>query len=103
MRTRFLPSNRLFSAICALGFSLTVSLSAYAAPPLVEGGKVNGWDDPRMPTLSGLRRRGYTPEAIRDFCERIGVEPSGGLLRIGLVHYNTLEEIDRCLQVIERV
>src|SRR5207302_675775 len=39
---------------------------------LVEGGLVSGWDDPRMPTLAGLRRRGYTPEAIRDFCERIG-------------------------------
>ncbi len=40
---------------------------------LVEGGHVAGWDDPRMPTLAGIRRRGYTPEAIRDFCERIGV------------------------------
>jgi len=40
---------------------------------LVEGGHVAGWDDPRMPTLTGIRRRGYTPEAIRDFCERIGV------------------------------
>ena len=40
---------------------------------LVEGGKVSGWDDPRMPTLCGLRRRGYTPASIRNFCERIGV------------------------------
>ena len=40
---------------------------------LVEDGIVDGWDDPRMPTIAGLRRRGYTPEAIRDFCERIGV------------------------------
>ena len=40
---------------------------------LVEGGYVSGWDDPRMPTIAGIRRRGYTPEAIRDFCERIGV------------------------------
>ena len=40
---------------------------------LVNEGHVNGWDDPRMPTISGLRRRGYTPEAVRDFCGRIGV------------------------------
>ncbi len=40
---------------------------------LVEEGHVEGWDDPRMPTISGLRRRGYTPASIRDFCERIGV------------------------------
>ena len=44
---------------------------------LVEGGHVGGWDDPRMPTISGLRRRGYTPEAIRNFCERIGVAKRG--------------------------
>ena len=41
---------------------------------LVDEGVVSGWDDPRMPTISGLRRRGYTPESIRDFCSRIGVE-----------------------------
>ena len=40
---------------------------------LVENGQVAGWDDPRMPTLCGLRRRGYTPKSIRNFCERIGV------------------------------
>ena len=40
---------------------------------LVQEGHVAGWDDPRMPTISGLRRRGYTPEAIRDFCDRVGV------------------------------
>jgi glutaminyl-tRNA synthetase len=40
---------------------------------LVQGGHVRGWDDPRLPTLSGLRRRGYTPAAIREFCDRIGV------------------------------
>jgi glutaminyl-tRNA synthetase len=41
---------------------------------LVEGGYVNGWDDPRMPTVVGMRRRGFTPEGLRDFCKRVGVE-----------------------------
>ena len=45
---------------------------------LVEGGHVDGWDDPRMPTLAGMRRRGFTPEALRDFCERIGVTKNDG-------------------------
>ena len=55
-----------------LNLSQTV-LSKRKLLELVEQKQVNGWDDPRMPTLSGLRRRGYTPEAIRNFCERIGV------------------------------
>ncbi len=50
---------------------------------LVESGHVSGWDDPRMPTIAGLRRRGYTPEAIRDFCERIGVAQELGAGRRG--------------------
>ena len=45
---------------------------------------MRGWDDPRMPTLAGLRRRGYTPEAIRDFCERIGVTKAANLVEIAL-------------------
>jgi glutaminyl-tRNA synthetase len=49
---------------------------------LVEGGHVDGWDDPRMPTLSGLRRRGYTPVAIRDFCERIGVAKANSVVQL---------------------
>ena len=44
---------------------------------------MRGWDDPRMPTLAGLRRRGYTPEAIRDFCERIGVAKADSMVDIG--------------------
>ena len=46
---------------------------------LVEGGHVSGWDDPRMPTISGLRRRGFTPESIRAFCDRIGVTKFDGV------------------------
>ena len=48
---------------------------------------MRGWDDPRMPTLAGLRRRGYTPEAIRDFCERIGVAKSQQLVDVALLEH----------------
>ncbi len=57
---------------------------------LVERGLVSGWDDPRMPTLKGLRRRGYTPEAIRDFCRRIGVAKAASL--------NQVEQLESCLR-----
>ncbi len=62
---------------------------------LVEGGYVNGWDDPRMPTLSGLRRRGYTPEAIRDFCERIGVAKRDTWTEIALLEHSVREDLNR--------
>ena len=52
---------------------------------LVDEGKVDGWDDPRMPTIAGIRRRGYTPEAVRDFCERIGVAKANSTVDIGLL------------------
>jgi glutaminyl-tRNA synthetase len=54
---------------------------------LVEGGYVNGWDDPRMPTISGLRRRGYPPEVIREFCRRIGVAKSNSIVDIALLEH----------------
>ncbi len=59
---------------------------------LVEEGHVNGWDDPRLPTLSGLRRRGYTPEAIRDFCNRIGVSKADNLIEIGQLEYSIRDD-----------
>ena len=62
---------------------------------LVERGLVNGWDDPRMPTLSGLRRRGYTPEAIRAFCERIGVAKRDSTADIALLEYCIREVLNR--------
>ena len=62
---------------------------------LVDRGLVNGWDDPRMPTLSGLRRRGYTPEAIRTFCERIGVAKRDSTADIALLEYCIREDLNR--------
>ncbi|MGE5396114.1 MAG: glutamine--tRNA ligase/YqeY domain fusion protein, partial [Chitinophagales bacterium] len=62
---------------------------------LVEQKHVNGWDDPRMPTISGLRRRGYTPEAIRDFCERIGVAKSNSLVDVALLEHCIREDLNK--------
>jgi glutaminyl-tRNA synthetase len=61
---------------------------------LVEKGLVSGWDDPRMPTISGLRRRGYTPEAIKDFCERIGVAKSNSIVDIALLEHCIREDLN---------
>ena len=60
---------------------------------LVEKGIVSGWDDPRMPTVCGLRRRGYSPEAIRDFCERIGVAKADSMVDISLLEYCIREDL----------
>ena len=61
---------------------------------LVESGHVSGWNDPRMPTLSGFRRRGYTAEAIRDFCNRIGVAKSDNLVDIALLEYCLRQDLN---------
>jgi glutaminyl-tRNA synthetase len=62
---------------------------------LVQEGRVNGWDDPRMPTLSGLRRRGYTPAAIRDFCDRIGVAKKENIIDVALLEHCVREDLNR--------
>ncbi|MGH7832037.1 MAG: glutamine--tRNA ligase/YqeY domain fusion protein [Candidatus Binatia bacterium] len=62
---------------------------------LVQQGKVEGWDDPRMPTLSGLRRRGYTPQAIRNFCERIGVAKRNSMVDIAMLEHCVREDLNR--------
>jgi glutaminyl-tRNA synthetase len=62
---------------------------------LVEQGVVSGWDDPRMPTIAGLRRRGYTPEAIRDFCERIGVAKSDNVVELALLEHCVRDHLNR--------
>ncbi len=60
---------------------------------MVDDGVVEGWDDPRMPTIAGLRRRGYTPEAIRDFCERIGVSKANSLVDVALLEHCVREDL----------
>ena len=77
-----------------LNLTYTV-LSKRRLVQLVEGKYVNGWDDPRMPTLSGLRRRGYTPEAIRAFCERIGVAKRDNTVDIALLEHTLREDLNR--------
>ena len=62
---------------------------------LVEEGHVNGWDDPRMPTLSGLRKRGYTPEAIRDFCSRIGGTKSDNLVDVAMLEHCIRQNLNK--------
>ena len=69
-----------------LGMTNTV-MSKRKLRALVENNLVDGWDDPRMPTISGLRRRGYTPEAIRDFCEKIGVSKANSKVDSSLLDY----------------
>lgn len=61
---------------------------------LVQEKHVNGWDDPRMPTISGLRRRGYTPEAIREFCDRIGVSKRENVIDLGLLEFCLRQDLE---------
>jgi len=77
-----------------LNLSFTV-LSKRKLVQLVEEGHVGGWDDPRMPTLSGLRRRGYTPESIRNFCERIGVAKRDSMVDVALLEHSIREDLNK--------
>jgi glutaminyl-tRNA synthetase len=70
-------------------------LSKRKSLELINGGYVPGWDDPRMPTLRGLRRRGYTPEAIRDFCNRIGVNTRESIVDVRLLEHCLREDLNR--------
>jgi glutaminyl-tRNA synthetase len=65
---------------------------------LVKDGHVNGWDDPRMPTICGLRRRGYTPESIRNFADRIGVTKTDGITDVALLEYSIREDLNKRAQ-----
>ena len=76
-----------------LGINNTV-MSKRKLRKLVEDGYVNGWDDPRMPTLCGLRRRGYTPASIRNFCERIGVAKTNSVVDYGFLEHCLREDLN---------
>jgi len=77
-----------------LNLSRTV-LSKRKLIELVDGGYVRGWDDPRMPTIAGLQRRGYTPESIRNFCERIGVAKRDSIADVALLEHCVREDLNR--------
>jgi len=77
-----------------LNLSYTV-LSKRKLRKLVEGGVVSGWDDPRMPTISGLRRRGYTPESVRTFLKRIGVAKKESMVDIALLEYCLRKDLNQ--------
>jgi len=85
-----------------LNLSYTV-LSKRKLIQLVQEGHVNGWDDPRMPTISGLRRRGYTPESIRNFCERIGVAKRDSLVDMALLEHCIREGLNKSAQRVMAV
>ncbi len=85
-----------------LGLTNTV-MSKRKLRALVEDGLVDGWDDPRMPTISGLRRRGYTPESIRDFCERIGVSKANSKVDSGLLEYCIRDDLKGKAKVLMAV
>ena len=77
-----------------LNLSYTV-MSKRKLLELVEEKRVSGWDDPRMPTISGLRRRGYTPESIRNFADRIGVAKRDNIIDVGLLEFSVREHLNK--------
>ena len=83
------PKQREFAR---LNMTNTVMSKRYLKA-MVDDGTVDGWDDPRMPTIAGIRRRGYTPEAVRDFCERIGVSKANSTVDVGLLEHCVREDL----------
>ena len=92
-----LPSKPRQIEFARLGIDHTV-MSKRKLRALVEGHKVSGWDDPRMPTLCGLRRRGYTPQSIRNFCERIGVAKSPSVVEYSFLEHCLREDLNENAQ-----
>ncbi len=103
LRTECRPRQIEFAR---LNLNYTV-LSKRRLIQLVVEGHVSGWDDPRMPTISGLRRRGYTPEGIRKFCDRIGVAKRDSIVDMGLLEFSIREDLnlraDRVMAVLDPV
>ena len=92
-----LPAKPRQIEFARLGINNTV-MSKRKLRALVENGYVNGWDDPRMPTLCGLRRRGYTPKSIRNFCERIGVSKVNSTVEYGFLEHCLREDLNETAQ-----
>ena len=88
-----LPAKPRQIEFARLGINYTV-MSKRKLRLLVEEGRVSGWDDPRMPTLCGLRRRGYTPKSIRNFCERIGVAKSASTVEYAFLEHCLREDLN---------
>lgn len=97
-----LPSKPRQIEFARLGINNTV-MSKRKLRTLVEDGYVDGWDDPRMPTLCGLRRRGYTPKSIRNFCERIGVSKVNSIVDYGFLEYCLREDLNETAQRVMTV
>jgi len=91
------PSQPRQYEFARLNLNYTV-LSKRVLTELVRGGHVNGWDDPRMPTLAGLRRRGVPPEAIRDFVKRIGVAKANSVVDMGMLEFSIREHLNKTAQ-----
>lgn len=87
-----LPAHPRQIEFARLNMTRTIMSKRYLKK-LVQENSVSGWDDPRMPTLAGLRRRGFTPAAIRDFCDRIGVAKSNSVVEAGLLEHCVREDL----------
>jgi glutaminyl-tRNA synthetase len=85
------PSKQYEFARLNIGYTV---MSKRKLLELVQESEVTGWDDPRMPTLRGLRRRGYTPESIRSFCDRIGVARRDGVIDMALLEFSIREDLN---------
>ena len=102
IRNVTLPSKPRQIEFARLGINNTV-MSKRKLRTLVEDGYVSGWDDPRMHTLCGLRRRGYTPKSIRSFCERIGVSKVNSIVDYGFLEYCLREDLNETAQRVMTV